>query len=633
MDNRRSSNVITFRSPNIVGQLKMSTQDDRSSICCCDVRRNFCEKWLPKIFDLPPRDLMMVSGNNTHTLPAGVLLPASATSCVHFLHHTLLVTVHCLPYTPLRLNCSAHGRPSWLHSSSFLTVPSLVDGSQFFDNRILNKTHQVRMGKKKAAKRKAMAAFSSNVTPVVSVNTDDTKLTEVVCEDEIVLASETLETLSKNPSVLRSKTLKRLKAAVYDFQRIAAANSGTGSSLTSRVSNALTDGRWTDALVLLSEMRIRGDSPKLGALQRWVRDCDAASGTDGSFKAPEVMRVLDSILRTTTPEIIDHAASTTGDGPVNRHDPWFITPNGPLPLYHLALSNKLFGAAEKKKLASKFKIVSETPGPQRKPPNLHPAIIYSSTPGTIQMNPKSKPVQRHEVPHVQGAFLLTNVLTPEECKQIVACGEAVEFIPDQASGGSATELESVLAHNFYWLADTPFLETMYHRVKKCLPQQIHGGEVMGINARFRVYRYVPGAVYRPHIDGAWPPSGLDAEGRYVYDTSSPDAPIWSRLTFLVYLNDEFDQGCTTFFVPSTQVGTMDARPVKPRQGCALVFPHGDTHGSLLHEGSPVGAGGGKYVLYRVQKGDVVLEKGDQADADVIVSDVSGIKRSKKDADR
>lgn len=40
---------------------------------------------------------------------------------------------------------------------------------------------------------------------------------------------------------------------------------------------------------------------------------------------------------------------------------------------------------------------------------------------------------------------------------------------------------------------------------------------------------------------------------------------------------------------------MHAFPVKPSVGCALVFPHGDTDGSLLHEGSPVGEGA-KYVI-------------------------------------
>lgn len=132
-----------------------------------------------------------------------------------------------------------------------------------------------------------------------------------------------------------------------------------------------------------------------------------------------------------------------------------------------------------------------------------------------------------------------------------------------------------------------------------------------------MYRYVPGAIYRPHIDGAWPKSGVDpSTGEYLYDSSPPDAPQWSRLTFLVrplprfslessmlttrpaqiYLNDSFDLGHTTFFLPSAATETLEAYPVKPLAGCALVFPHGDARGSLLHEGSPVGEGGAKYVI-------------------------------------
>lgn len=45
---------------------------------------------------------------------------------------------------------------------------------------------------------------------------------------------------------------------------------------------------------------------------------------------------------------------------------------------------------------------------------------------------------------------------------------------------------------------------------------------------------------------------------------------------------------------SSAIGVMDARPVKPRQGSILVFPHGETH-ALLHEGSPV-TEGGKFVI-------------------------------------
>jgi hypothetical protein len=130
-------------------------------------------------------------------------------------------------------------------------------------------------------------------------------------------------------------------------------------------------------------------------------------------------------------------------------------------------------------------------------------------------------------------------------------------------------------------------------------------------------RYEPGAVYRPHIDGAWPGSGLTDDLQYKYDFFGDR---WSRLTFLIYLNGQsapgeaeegaeeeegeegvddwasgFDGGCTTFFLPSAQPGWIDATAVVPAAGCALVFPHGEAAGSLLHEGSAV-TRGAKFVI-------------------------------------
>ena len=61
----------------------------------------------------------------------------------------------------------------------------------------------------------------------------------------------------------------------------------------------------------------------------------------------------------------------------------------------------------------------------------------------------------------------------------------------------------------------------------------------------------------------------------------------SRLTFLLYLNEDFDGGETTFLVPEKDdEGTLNAFPVKPVRGGILVFPHG-TCSAPLHEGSPV----------------------------------------------
>lgn len=80
---------------------------------------------------------------------------------------------------------------------------------------------------------------------------------------------------------------------------------------------------------------------------------------------------------------------------------------------------------------------------------------------------------------------------------------------------------------------------------------------------------------------------------YVGDLS--DGTLRSRLTFLVYLNENFEGGATTFFLPSACEGVLDSFPVRPREGCVVVFPHGDTEGSLLHEGSGV-TRGAKYII-------------------------------------
>lgn len=117
-------------------------------------------------------------------------------------------------------------------------------------------------------------------------------------------------------------------------------------------------------------------------------------------------------------------------------------------------------------------------------------------------------------------------------------------------------------------------------------------------ASLQASRYNEGNLYRKHLDGAWPASGVrsGAGGRqeYVYDALGGTAR--SRLTFIVYLNDDFEGGATTFFVPQAGAeGALDAQPVQPRIGAATVFNHGDTGVPLLHEGSSV-TKGAKYLL-------------------------------------
>jgi hypothetical protein len=98
------------------------------------------------------------------------------------------------------------------------------------------------------------------------------------------------------------------------------------------------------------------------------------------------------------------------------------------------------------------------------------------------------------------------------------------------------------------------------------------------------------------VDGAWPPSGINATtDLYQYDSSPPTARQSSLFTFLIYLNEEFEGGETTFFLPSVREGVMNAYPVHPVIGSVAVFPHGESHGALLHEGTGVRKGA-KYVV-------------------------------------
>jgi len=101
---------------------------------------------------------------------------------------------------------------------------------------------------------------------------------------------------------------------------------------------------------------------------------------------------------------------------------------------------------------------------------------------------------------------------------------------------------------------------------KQFPQTFQGGALAGANPRLRIYRYGPNEQHTAH-----------------WDTEVELAPsLLTRLTLVVYLNDDFDGGATDF-------PELDVRVV-PRKGMALVFQH-----RTLHKACPV-IRGVKYVL-------------------------------------
>lgn len=64
-------------------------------------------------------------------------------------------------------------------------------------------------------------------------------------------------------------------------------------------------------------------------------------------------------------------------------------------------------------------------GPQRRTPNRHDLILYHSSPNTVAFDPEKPPVTRIDVPNVPNAFVLTNMLSQKECRQVVAAAEGM----------------------------------------------------------------------------------------------------------------------------------------------------------------------------------------------------------------
>ena len=179
-----------------------------------------------------------------------------------------------------------------------------------------------------------------------------------------------------------------------------------------------------------------------------------------------------------------------------------------------------------------------------------------------------------------------------------------------------------------------------------------GGEkysLAGINRRLRVYRYAPGSsqTFAPHIDAGFPPGGfsLDDEDNesigktpYLHWDASHQYPqsaevIVSRLTVLIYLNDDFSGGHTKFYAPNSERDRASKwsksnndntnnnedsyddsviASIQPRAGSVLIFPQAVSEEAVerareiwpLHEGSRVTSGNrSKYVI----RTDVLFE--------------------------
>jgi predicted 2-oxoglutarate/Fe(II)-dependent dioxygenase YbiX len=214
-------------------------------------------------------------------------------------------------------------------------------------------------------------------------------------------------------------------------------------------------------------------------------------------------------------------------------------------------------------------------------------------------------VTRKELPKVPGAFQLLNVLSQEECQRLIELSESMGYLKD-----AAVSLPRDVRHNdsLTWVVDEQTDGIIWHRVAHLMEDKqglFDDKAALGINARFRFYRYSKGDYFKPHSDGSWPGS------RVINDELVADAyhDRFSQMTFLILLSEDFNGGATRFLVnaddpnkPAHRGDRIKEIDILTPAGSVLCFPHGMHPLHCIHSSEPI-YDGVKYII----RTDVLFE--------------------------
>ena len=233
------------------------------------------------------------------------------------------------------------------------------------------------------------------------------------------------------------------------------------------------------------------------------------------------------------------------------------------------------------------------------------------------------------VEKVPGAFVLHHALTPTECNDMIDACEREgfgDFSVGKNHHGALQILISQPTAMELFERLKPFVDSL--RIRHGEEEEERHYDMVGINRRWRVYRYEPGGIqqFGPHIDAGFPPSSLSSDGTHLIWDATSHSDTWeeyppgtvSRLTILLYLNDDFEGGHTNFYPPVYHALKGEGHSnhhqwtrndvmvsVQPQTGMILLFPQavGEEEVEMarihwsLHEGSPVESGTRpKYVI-------------------------------------
>ena len=215
----------------------------------------------------------------------------------------------------------------------------------------------------------------------------------------------------------------------------------------------------------------------------------------------------------------------------------------------------------------------------------------------INLDINLKPqIERIDLSDVPGAFQLLNVFTAQECEEFIKQTEELGYLED-----AAVSLPRSVRHNdnITWVVDDLTHDIIWDRCKDFMyddKEIFYGKKTLGLNKRFRFYKYSAGDFFKLHTDGSWP--GSRVVNKELITDFYKDR--YSQMTFLILLSEDFEGGETQFVVNKN--GTKELVNIRTAKGGVLCFPHGLHPLHCLHSSNTISSGI-KYII----RTDVLFE--------------------------
>ena len=171
-------------------------------------------------------------------------------------------------------------------------------------------------------------------------------------------------------------------------------------------------------------------------------------------------------------------------------------------------------------------------------------------------------------------FTVDRFLSPAQCQKYIDMAEDVGFEPALLTGPDGSiQIKDIRNNDRVMFQNREIANDLWEWAQDFVPLEWEEARAIGINEMIRIYRYDPGQKFNWHQD-------------FPFERDNGEA---SKLTILVYLNEDFEGGATSF-EDSYSEESFEEFSVVPQTGMALFFEH-----QVHHKGEQVSEGR-KYVL-------------------------------------